>query len=157
MTKGGARAGFTLIEIMISVAIVGLLAAIAIPNYSSFLLRAKRAEVPMQLDSIRTSEFAYVAEWDQYTSAPLLPADMPGRVPIRFVTSSPDIVPWELLGWEPDGRVYGQYEVNSNDELGALAEFTAEAYTDIDGDQVLATYRATQVEKATMETANDVY
>lgn len=41
--------GFTLIEVMITVAIVGILAAIAMPSYSSYIAKARRADARTQL------------------------------------------------------------------------------------------------------------
>ncbi|MDC9523698.1 prepilin-type N-terminal cleavage/methylation domain-containing protein, partial [Pseudoalteromonas sp. Angola-31] len=41
--------GFTLIELMITVAIVGIIAAIAVPNYSEYIKRASRAEAASAL------------------------------------------------------------------------------------------------------------
>ena len=60
------RRGFTLIELMIVVAIIGILAAIAIPNFVRFQARAKQSEVKGGLKAIFTAERAYFQEKDNY-------------------------------------------------------------------------------------------
>ncbi len=60
------KKGFTLIELMIVVAIIGILAAIAIPNFLNYQCKAKQAEAKSTLGSLRTAQEAYYAEYSTY-------------------------------------------------------------------------------------------
>jgi type IV pilus assembly protein PilA len=53
--KRQAQAGFTLIELMIVVAIIGILAAVAIPAYSDYTAKAKISNAITAVDSIKTA------------------------------------------------------------------------------------------------------
>ena len=58
--------GFTLIELMIVVAIIGILAAIAIPNFIRFQARSKQSEAKTNLKAIFTAQKSYFGERDAY-------------------------------------------------------------------------------------------
>ena len=52
--KHGIQKGFTLVELMIVVAIIGILAAVALPQYQSYTIRARVSQVLLSFDSIKT-------------------------------------------------------------------------------------------------------
>jgi type IV pilus assembly protein PilA len=60
--------GFTLIELMIVVAIIGILAAIAIPNFIRFQAKSKQSEAKANLKTLYTAEKAYFGEKDAYST-----------------------------------------------------------------------------------------
>lgn len=61
------KKGFTLIELMIVVAIIGILAAIAIPNFLKFQAKSKQSEAKTNLKGIYTAETSYFGENNQYS------------------------------------------------------------------------------------------
>ncbi|MFT3842504.1 MAG: prepilin-type N-terminal cleavage/methylation domain-containing protein [Myxococcaceae bacterium] len=60
------KKGFTLIELMIVVAIIGILAAIAIPNFIRFQARSKQSEAKTNLKAMFTAQKSWFGERDQY-------------------------------------------------------------------------------------------
>jgi prepilin-type N-terminal cleavage/methylation domain-containing protein len=68
-----SKKGFTLIELMIVVAIIGILAAIAIPNFLRFQLKSKSSEGKVNIAAIRTAEESYLAEFGNARGSGLLP------------------------------------------------------------------------------------
>ncbi len=62
------KKGFTLIELMIVVAIIGILAAIAIPNFLKYQAKSKQSEAKTNLGAIGTSAEAWRAEHDTYVA-----------------------------------------------------------------------------------------
>lgn len=62
-----SSAGFSLVELMIVVAILGILASIALPNFSKQSNRAKQAEAKVALNGIFTAENTYFIQSGSYT------------------------------------------------------------------------------------------
>jgi prepilin-type N-terminal cleavage/methylation domain-containing protein len=62
LSKNKLQQGFTLLELMIVTAIIGILASLALPSYQAFVYRAKAAEVILEMDKIHTVLTALQAE-----------------------------------------------------------------------------------------------
>jgi prepilin-type N-terminal cleavage/methylation domain-containing protein len=150
--------GFTLIELMIVVIIVGVLAAVAIPAFQSYVMRARAAEAPAFLGEIRQRQEAYRAEFGMYATAPQGTQcdegnSTPGALPLQGITMAPwtpDIA-WNQLGAAPDGAVRFRYctiggAPSQGPGFPGLPEtdfwFLANAFRDFDGDGSVMQFQA---------------
>lgn len=136
------RGGFTLIEIMIVVALIGILSAIAIPGYKNYQARSRRTEAYMNLSAIIRTEDAYYAEHQAYAAmAGGSPPSVPGPPDGAFKRpwTAGDEAAFSNIGWSPEGSVYYDYGINT---AGCTCPrgtcVTAAAYGDVDGDGFLA-------------------
>ncbi len=138
------RKGFTLVELMIVVAIIGILAAIAIPNFLNFRLKAKSSEAKSNLGAIRSTEVAYYAEWNDWVGNQ---GDWPApRTAVHPVTGDTPDKKWawtdtsrfSILGFAPEGNVFFSYNLQGSDY--PQIAFSAVATGDLDYDSGISVY-----------------
>ncbi len=59
--------GFTLLELIIVVIVIGILASIALPQYIKVVEKGRLAEAKSMLSAIRSAQIRYCAQWNQYS------------------------------------------------------------------------------------------
>jgi prepilin-type N-terminal cleavage/methylation domain-containing protein len=156
MTPRKEQAGFTLMELMIVVVILGVLAAVAIPSFRSYVYRARASEAPDFLGEIRQRQESYRSEFGQYCEVSTAFTDLtPGALVDsgRQAQSWPASTPlWDQLGARPDGVVYFQYASGAGlpgtTPPGGLGYdgsdfwFVSRAIGDLDGDGNKVTFES---------------
>ena len=98
------KKGFTLIELMIVVAIIGILAAIAIPNFLNYQCKSKQSEAKQSLGTIAKNEEAYYAEHDRYTTdTELLGFTLKGKQNYDYTINNGGTTGWDATASATDG------------------------------------------------------
>jgi type IV pilus assembly protein PilA len=134
MRRLAGSGGFTLVELMISVAIVGLLAATAVPSFMVYQLRAKRSEAYSNLGAIAKTQITYHTVNGIYWDAAAMPGPAPTRTTRPWTPAA--MAEYAGLGWTPEGNVFFDYEANTDVVGGCCVSecFTLSAYGELDGD-----------------------
>ena len=153
--------GFTLIELMIVVAIIGILAAVAIPAFLRYIKRSKTAEATQNVGSIYRGAVAYFEAEHTTRTGGIIPKQFPATVgpspaiaslangqKIAASPASWNAASWQALSFAIGDPHYYVYTFESSGTSNASA-FTARANGDLDADSILSTFeRAASVDSS---------
>ncbi len=102
--------GFTLIEVMIVLVIVGILAAVALPSYQQYLQRSRRADAQSQLGAIAQAQ-------ERYRSSNVAYADTLATLGVKLSSQHYDVT----LAPLPGATSYvGGYEIHAKPKAGGV-------------------------------------
>lgn len=113
--------GFTLIELMIAVVIIGILASIALPSYTEYIIRSNRAAAKSEILAIANLEEQYLLANRAYASKSAIAASgyaLPNQVSAKYsydITLGTGTVPSYTITFTPSGSqaVDGNLTLNS--------------------------------------------
>lgn len=120
--------GFTLIELMIVVAIIGILAAIAIPNFLKFQCKSKQSEAKTNLSGLFTAEKSFFSEYNTFGTDLVSVNWIPDGSPV-YIYGFADVFP----AASPQGLP--SYDGNNHDTM------TASVYNDATGSPRFSTQK----------------
>jgi prepilin-type N-terminal cleavage/methylation domain-containing protein len=140
MMRSRKSSGFTLVELVIVVGLIGAISALAIPNFLRYQARSRRSEAWVNVASIVRAQKSYFAErnsyhdsaapWPDYTARPSGVLDT-----TKQIWDGASKAAFNELGWLPEGPTMYSYETNTTLNCdGCELCFTASAYGDADGD-----------------------
>ena len=139
MRRARNHAGFTLVELVIVVALIGVLASVAIPGFITYQARTRRSEAFVNLNAVAQAQTAFYAVRGLYHGTGLSWPD-----PALYGGLGTGRMPWDAasesayseLGWGPEGEVYYSYETNTPEVPGSGCTcntcFSATAFGDVD-------------------------
>jgi type IV pilus assembly protein PilA len=76
------KAGFSLVELMVVVAIIGILASIAVPNFLKFQAKAKQSDAKVQLSGLHGAQKTFFAEYSSYHADLVYVGFIPDGIPL---------------------------------------------------------------------------